>query len=400
MSDRPSIVILTASAGAGHNIAALAVEEAVREQAPRARVEVLDVLEFSNRFFRRLYAQGYLSLIRRAPTAMGILYDIMDRPDQGVRDALRRSFQSINLGKAQSYLSKLAPDLVINTHFLPAEMVAHLRRSGRLDCRQATVTTDFETHRMWVHRPTERYYTATEEGKEYLCSWGVDRAAVRVTGIPVRNSFVSPLSRDVARRSEGLSLDVPVLLLLCGGFGVGPTEALLEGLLSIDRKVQIVVNSGNNDELRVRLEAATRRSAKAVRVIGYTDHVASWMAAADLIISKPGGLTASEALAVGVPIVIVSPIPGQEGRNSDYLLEHGAAIKVNHPRLLGYRVSRLIDDGARIESLRAAVRRLARPSAARDIAADALSLISNGSGSTPRFGSLPPTDSEIRMERS
>ncbi len=369
------VLVLTASAGTGHTIAAQAVAEALRAADASLRVEVIDVLQLTNRFFRALYAQGYLSLVNHAPTAMGLIYEATDRPDHRLRDALRSSFQNANARRVTRFLEQRRPRLIVNTHFLPAEIVALQRRTGKLACPQVTITTDFETHRLWVQEPTERYYTATAEGKAYLCTWGVAPERVLVSGIPIRSAFGYTADADALRDKHGVSRDRPLALLLCGGFGVGPTDELLSGLLTSRHELGVVVVTGKNEALRRRLTQRIAGSRREVRILGYTECMHEWMQLVDLVVSKPGGLTASEALACGRPIVIVSPIPGQETRNADFLLEHGLALKVNNVRLLAFRIDRLLDDPNRLAQMQAAALACARPAAAHDIAQDALTLL-------------------------
>lgn len=382
MTKRP-ILILTTSAGAGHTAAARAIESAVQRFAPDETVEVHDLLQSTNAFFRNLYAGGYLQLAQHAPNLLGLIYESTDhrRP---VSDWLRTNFQHTNSRGARRYLLSRNPKLVINTHFYSAEVVARLRRSGRLDCPQVTVTTDFDTHRMWVQQPSERYYAATEDGRKYLTSFGVPAASVRVTGIPIRPGFLQEIDPDAFRGKHGLDPRRPLVLLLCGGFGVGPTEDLFQQLLSLPDDIQVVVICGRNEKLRARLEhlGAGRPTVKA---LGFSDEMHGWMQSADLAVTKPGGLTASEALASGLPLVIVHPIPGQESRNSDYLLENGAAIKVNSFRMLAVRVGELLEDRARLRALATAARKLAHPAAADEIAQDALRLI----GCLPQIRTAP-----------
>lgn len=376
MSERP-ILILTASAGAGHMTAARAVEEALRSAGADSPVEVVDVLDHTNAFFRRLYAQGYLSLVNHAPRAMGWLYEAMDRPNTRLRDAFRLHFQNLHAGRTMRLLAERRPRMIVNTHFLPAEIVAHLRRGGRLNCPQVTVTTDFETHRLWAQQPTERYYTATHEGKAYLATWGVPPDSILVTGIPVRAAFERGGERAEIRARLALPQDRPVVLMLSGGFGVGPSEQLFAELLRTPGEPHIAVIAGRNEALRRQL-ADLAHAHKNVTVGGFTDAMHDWMRAADVAVTKPGGLTVTEALVCGLPLVVVNPIPGQEARNSDYLLENGAAIKVNNLRLLAYRVGRLVADAPRLTELRAAAIRIARPGAAQRIAKDVLQLLNGG----------------------
>lgn len=374
MSRENVILVLTTSAGGGHLIAARALEHALRAQAPDADIKVLDVLAIANVLFRKLYAGGYLGLVRHAPAVMGWLYEAMDRPRNEVLDALRVWIQDLSKRPIVRHLLQRRPGLIVNTHYLATEIVAQMRRAGQLDCPQVTVTTDYETHRIWMHEPSERYYTATEDGKVYLTLCGVAPERVQVTGIPVRPGFEQMLDRHEARRRCGLDLNRRAVLLLCGGFGVGPTAELLRELVFMPADAQVMVVVGRNEKLRARLERQVAGAARPVHVVGFTDKIHEWMQAADLVVTKPGGLTVAESLACGLPMVIVDPIPGQEVGNADYLLEHGAAIKVNNARMLGHRVSALLADPARLERLRAAARAIARPHAARDIAADALAL--------------------------
>ncbi len=374
MSRPDRILILTASAGAGHVIAAQALEQAFRAADPTAAVRCVDVLEVAGRVFRGMYGGGYLALIRHFPTGMGWLYDALDRPPGRLSERLRLAIQDAFCGPVVRFLRAEHPRLIVNTHFLSAEIVAQLRRAGRLAARQVTVCTDFETHRLWVNEPTERYYVATDVGKAYLTTWGVPAAAVRVTGIPVRPAFTTPLPLAEARRRCGVNPDQPLVLLLCGGFGVGPVGELLRELVRMPAAGQIVAIVGRNEPLRRRLAELAHGARRPVTVVGFTDRMHEFMFAADLVVTKPGGLTVSEALACGLPLVIVNPIPGQETRNADWLLEHGAAVKVNHPRLLGYRVATLLGDPARLATLRAAARGAGRPQAGAEIARDALAL--------------------------
>ncbi len=391
MTRNPTILVLGASAGAGHMVAAAGIEQALRKRLPQADVRVVDVLQLSSRPFRKLYADGYIQMVNRLPSMMGWLYRVTDRPPGGAGDWLRVAFQNACNRRLVRDLLRSPPSLVINTHFLPAEIISQLRRAGRLHCPQFTVTTDFETHHMWVHDPTERYYTATRRGATYLHECGVDPLRVVPSGIPVRSGFLSRPSRHEVRRRENLHPDRPLVLLLCGGFGVGPAAEVFQRLLSVDLPVQVAAITGRNAALRARLEQVARGARAPVRVVGYTDCVQDWMAAADLLVSKPGGLTVSESLVSGLPMVIVNPIPGPETRNSDYLLEKGAAIKVNTLPLISHAVESLLADAPRLADMRQAALRCARPDAAARIADDAAFAIgATGSGRAAPALALAP----------
>lgn len=375
MKNDGPILLLCASAGAGHITAACALEQSFRKQAPGVDVEVRDVLQAATAVFRTFYAAGYDAVVKYVPPLMGWLYDAFDRPRQGGRERFRTAFQSASLRRVRRYIVERRPRLIVNTHFLSAEVVAQLRNEGELACPQVTVITDFEAHRLWVQEPTERYYAPADPGVAALRAWGVEPERILVTGIPVRAAFEQTREPHELRRELDLDPEQPVILLVCGGCGAGLTQQWLESLARLRSAAQIVAITGRNTWLHARLQRFARGLPRRVRVIGFTDAMHAWMQAADLMVSKPGGLTVAEALVCGLPLVIVNPIPGQEVRNSDYMLEHGAAVKMNSPHLLGYRVDELLEDGIRLRRLRDNALAIARPGAADRIVADALTLL-------------------------
>ena len=364
------ILVLSASVGAGHLRAAQAVELALRERDPDATVRNIDVLELTNPLFRRLYGKAYLDLVNKAPHVLGYFYELLDQPTSPRHrgDRLRLMVEKLNLRKFEKLLKSEPWDIIVCTHFLPAEIIAHLRKSGKLSTPQITVTTDFETHRLWVNQPCELYCTATDEGAAYLQHWGVPAADIRVTGIPIHPHFGRPRERAECLARQGLHGDRPIVLQLAGGFGVGPIEQLYRALLEIDVPLEVVAVSGRNAALKEQLAAVPVPDRHAAHVLGFTDQMDELMAVADLVVSKPGGLTTSETLARGCAMAIVNPIPGQESRNSDYLLEHGAAIKINNLGTLTYKLREVLGNPVRLESLKTNARQIGRPQAAFDVA--------------------------------
>jgi processive 1,2-diacylglycerol beta-glucosyltransferase len=262
-------------------------------------------------------------------------------------------------------------DCVVNTHFLPAEMIAMLKRRGEFAAPQFTVTTDFETHRLWVNQPCEQYFTATEEGAAYLTHWGVPERDILVSGIPIDPAFGRPHDRAALLEKHDLAHDRPIILQMSGGFGVGPVEELYRAILSVEVPLQVVVSTGKNEELKARLETIASRRHR-TKVIGFTNSMHEFMSISDILVSKPGGLTTSEALACGTAMAIVNPIPGQESRNSDFLLEHGAAIKVNNPATFRLKLTRLLENPSLLKTYKENAARLGRPEAAFTVAERAL----------------------------
>lgn len=368
------ILVLSASVGAGHMRAAEAVELALRQMDPAAEVRNIDVLDLTNAAFRRIYGKLYIDVVNTAPHLLGLVYDMLDRPPSSQRksDRFRLLVERINLGRFLKLLRSEPWDVIVNTHFLPAEIIASLRAKGEIATPQLTATTDFETHRMWVNEPCDHYFTATEEGAAYLAYWGVPRERISVTGIPIHPVFSLEKDRRECRARLGLGCDRPVIVQMGGGFGMGPVEKIFSALLSVERPLEIVVVAGRNEALKTRLERLEVPARHGVHVLGFTREIDELMAAADLVISKPGGLTTSEVLARGAAMMIANPVPGQETRNSDFLLEHGAGVKVNNLPTLAHKLTQLLDEPFRLEQMKAASRRLGRPRAAFDVARMAL----------------------------
>jgi len=375
----PRILVMSAAVGAGHLRAAQAVELALRQVAPQADVQNIDILELTNAAFRRVYGKAYLDLVNRAPHVLGYMYDMLDKPSRSGknrRDRFRLAFEKLNLSRFVDLLSEQRPDLVINTHFLPAEIIANLRNAGKCASPQVTVTTDFETHRLWVNQPCEHYFTATEEGAVGLAACGVPRDTITATGIPIHPVFSQAKDRGELLTRHALTGDRPIVLQLAGGFGVGPIARIYQSLLDVLCPVDIVVVTGRNAKAKEQLAAMGPPSRHRVQILGFTDQMDELMALAGVVVSKPGGLTTSETLSRGAAMVIVDPIPGQESRNSDFLLENGAAIKVNNLAVLSHKLQSLLADPERLSQLRANARRLGRPRAAFDIVTHSLKLLS------------------------
>jgi processive 1,2-diacylglycerol beta-glucosyltransferase len=372
------ILVLSASVGGGHLRAAQAVELALRQAHPELYVKNVDVLELTNMAFRRLYGKAYLDLVNRAPHVLGYFYDLLDQPSRSGKqrsDRLRLALEKLNLRGFIRFLQEEPWDLVINTHFLPAEIIAALRKQEKLDVPQVTVTTDFETHRLWVNQPCDHYFTATEEGAQYLQHWGVPSPDITATGIPIHPDFTVAKDRGALLAKHGLMGDRPIILQLAGGFGVGPIEKLFEAILRTDIPIEIIVVTGRNADVKAKLETLDVPSRHHAKIVGFTQEIDEFMRLADMVVTKPGGLTTSETLACGAAMVIVNPIPGQESRNSDFLLENGAAIKGNNLATLSYKITSLLKNRERLAYLKSNSKRLGSPRAAFDVVERSLALI-------------------------
>lgn len=362
------ILVATVTAGGGHIQAAAALEEAWKMAWPDDDVKRVDLLDLVPKLQRKVYAEGYVKLVEHAPELYELFFNKTDNPRR-LRElgTLRRRFAEHTNRKFVRLFRQFEPAAVLCTHFLPLEVLGSLK--GRYVARfpfTTCVITDFEAHALWMEPVVDLYCVAADETKARLVARSVEGDRVSVTGIPIAARFSDALDATAIRRRFGLRDDLPTILVLGGGFGMGPVAAILAALDDVKRPFQTVVVAGRNIELRRELGAQDRRHP--THVLGFVTNMHECMAVADLIITKPGGLTSAEALALGKPLLILSPIPGQEMANSDFLLERGAAAKANRVEDVPFRVEQLLGS-AKHQEMAAAARAIGRPDAARVICA-------------------------------
>jgi processive 1,2-diacylglycerol beta-glucosyltransferase len=364
------VLLLSASAGAGHMRAAQAIEKAFNETVNGEReVQHFDVLNYTNKVFRHFYSKAYIDLVNTLPEVPGWFYDKLDKPWKNERRRL--ALDKLNTRPFVKLLRQYQPDLIVCTHFLPAEIVSWLKAKERLASRQVIVVTDFDVHAMWLVHHYERYFVAIDEARVYLEALGIPAQKITVSGIPIDPVFALDKDKHEMRAKHGLEPDRTTILLSAGGFGVGSVEPLISALQTLQHRAQIVAICGRNEDLRKRLARMAARAkpdaAVLLKPFGYTLEMDELMAASDLVIGKPGGLTTSEALAKGLVFVIVNPIPGQEERNSDHLLEASVAIRCNNLPTLSYKLDRLLANQSRFSAMQATAKQMGRPNAAKEI---------------------------------
>jgi len=361
-------LILYTSAGMGHYRVAQALYEAFCSLAQDVEARVCDSLDYTNPVFKNLYGGTYIGLVKKTPELWGYLYNKYDDVSFSRKsEKLRRILTKVNSLELLSLVADYAPHAILCTHFFPLGVLCPQRKRGKLSSAIHCVITDFAVHSFWVQSPVDRYFVATEELKRFLARRGQAPDTVEVLGIPVARAFTEPVVRQEARRHLGLDPARQTVLIVSGGFGVGPIEAIVQSFNGASESPQLVVICGKNRALQRRLVALQARASAPLHVYGFVDNVAEFIGAADAVITKPGGSTVSEILAKNVPMVIVDPIPGQEQRNCDYLLEEGAAVRLHDTEDAAYCLRSLLSNEGKLAAMRANVTRIARPNAARDI---------------------------------
>ena len=358
------VLLLHITTSSGHHRASCAVERTVRALDPSATIVNLDAFRFTSRFVRWAITRTYTSLIRHQPDVWEYLYDnpAIHRRLEVFRVLLHR-YQA---AKLQQLLETVRPDAIACTQAYPCGVVADFKKQRNLRVPLIGVLTDYAPHLYWFHDTVDVYVVPSEQVKRRFVTRGVDPARVRVLGIPIDPRFLDPVDRSAVARRFGLDPERPVLLIMGGGSGFGQLRETVLSLDTLPHPCQLVVLTGTNRPLLSWLHG--QRFRHRMLAIGYTEEVPQLMAVATLLVSKPGGLTTSEAMAKHLPLVIVNPIPGQEAYNARFLLTQGAAVQAVSAATVRQTVRDLLDSQEDLAALRRRCAELAHPTAAPDIA--------------------------------
>ena len=358
------VLILSAGVGSGHNSAAAAVKAACEARGDVEAVETLDVLQVSTALYRDVLGKGYFVLADGVPWLVEWGYDISDPPfrRRGPVDPWTRA----NALPAVREIRRFAPTSIISTHFLPAKLISSMLLRGSLDARTAVVTTDYDFQGLWLSGAFHSLSVARAEGREQLTQLGVPADRVQATGIPI---VAHPADAETAEEETDAR---PMLLVSAGAAGGDYASAVVRQLLHCTSDFRATVVCGKNAALKATIERITAPARDRITVLGYTTEMPRLLREAALFIGKPGGLSASECMAAGLPMVLVNPIPGQEVRNGDYLIEQGAAVRCNMVQTIAWKVDGILADPERLERMTEAATRIGRPDAAADVVASLL----------------------------
>jgi len=369
MKNEKTILLLSVSAGAGHVRAAEALRKTAEENFPAFKAVHLDVMDFVPELFRNIYVDSYIKLIERSPALWGFLYTQTDKKEKedSLLKKIRCAVQKLNTRKLFGKIAEMKPDIVICTHFLPAELLSKMKGEKNFHAPVWVAVTDFDIHNLWIHPHMSGYFAASPEVAWRMKEKGIDPDNIHVTGIPIMPVFGRKYSRADCAKQLGINPDMTTILLMSGGLGVGGTHLIAERLLNISSDFQILALAGKNKVLLEELKKLERAFPGKLIPTGFTATIEINMAASDLAISKPGGLTTSECLAMGLPMIVISPIPGQEERNADYLLENGVALKAHNAAVLEFKLAELLKNPEKLCEMRRAAVRIARPDAAMEI---------------------------------
>ena len=364
------ILILYATAGAGHKKAATAIRKAYDESYSRdAQATLVDALDYAPGRFKWMYLRLYLLAVNKLSPLWGFTYHVTNNFYVNLVVARMRRFNNwLNSKALREYIVNIKPDVIISTHFFAGEVVSDLKKKGLIGSRLITVVTDYRLHSWWVSEICDTYVVGGEDARNDLMKWGVDPDRIKILGIPVEPVFSRKLDRKEAEARLGLEKGFFTILVIGGGFGVGPIEEIVRIIDSISKAVQVVVVCGHNEDLVERMKGLAGSMKNKIKVVGFVDNVYEFMDASDLVISKPGGITVSESLAKDLPMIMISPIPGQEAYNADFLIRHSAAFSMKDLKDLKGILENILADPEKLARTKEAIGKIKKPMAAYDIA--------------------------------
>lgn len=365
MRKQRRLLVLSVSAGNGHVRAAEAIVAQGRATFPQLAIRHRDLMQLAPSLFRQLYSDLYLQLASRMPEAWGWLYRKTDHvADDRLIERVRRRVQALCCSRLLDEVKEFTPDAIVCTHFLPAEILGAAAVRGKFHCPIWVQVTDFDLHGMWIQEGLAGYAVANTEMAFRLRQRGVPESRILVSGIPVMPGFAAPPDRAAAAARLGLDPAKLTLLMMGGGAGIGLEATRIQALLAQHPQLQLIVMAGRNANLLQSLKAIELFWPQQLRAVGFTEDVPALMACADLAITKPGGLSTSECLVMGLPMLLVNPIPGQEERNAALLLQEGVALRADDPDTLQFRLNQLLSSPETLARMRSRALALGRPAAA------------------------------------
>lgn len=354
------VLVIYATAGAGHRMAAEAVYHGLRNR-PGVEAVLVDALDHTSLSFKKFYSGSYTLLITRLSWLWGFSFWFVDlallRP---VVRLCRRVYNFINAGPLHRYLEKENFDYIISTQFMANEIAGALKRAGKITSKIISVVTDYDVHSIWLSPGIDHYAVATDWTKKKIISLGVPAANVTVTGIPTHEKFSQPKNISELRAKAGLKNNVFTVLIATGSFGIGPIEEIIRSLTD----AQVMVICGHNRGLYERLKGEGNER---VKIYGLVNNMDEMMAMADALVTKPGGLSISEALVTGLPMIFFNAIPGQETNNIKVLKHYGIGHREPSVKEIPAEVKRMQASPLEFNEEKKRIRALARPNAVNDI---------------------------------
>jgi processive 1,2-diacylglycerol beta-glucosyltransferase len=362
------VLILSASYGGGHQQAARAIQEALLSQNRSLDVRIIDYLQMVHPRLSSITRYCYIQSVKFVPSLYGILYH--GSRNMKSSSILSKRINQLGSDELEKYLNQYEPDIVISTFPTPAGVMSALKERGVTAVPAVTVITDHAIHNQWIHPYTDMYFVGSQHVRKELIQRGVPERKISVTGIPVRGIFNQPMDREALQRKYHMKPELPTVLVMGGAYGVlHDIPNICEDLFTFPRRVQVLVVCGHNEKLYMQIKEISERASNPVHVFGYVQDIHELMAISDLVITKAGGLTISESLAMELPMLLYRPIPGQERQNAKFLVTSRVAVLAETRKQVSHYLKMLLIERPEIlRTIRENCQKIKKPNAAEDIA--------------------------------
>ena len=360
------ILLMYITKVSGHRAATLALEKSLNQLDPTTEIMSINGFGYTYPLLEKVVNKTYMGIIKRTPKVWDYLYDnpnIVKRVET-IKNFLHKTSHS----KLSELFEKFQADTVVCTQAFPCGMVADYKKAHNLKFLLVGVLTDYAPHSFWLNEGVDYYVVPSEETRDRFIKKGVASQSIKVFGIPIQSRFTKRLDKKALAQKFGLNVDLPVVLIMGGGQGLGPIKDVVRSLRKLKSPLQMIVLAGTNARLLRWLRKHSAKLDKKIIVYEFADNVDELMEVSTLIITKPGGMTTSEALSKGLPMVIINPLPGQEIRNTDFLLKSGIALRVDNRIDIGEEVELLLKSPEALLAMRKAAYENSHPTAASDVA--------------------------------
>ncbi|AAK80839.1 processive 1,2-diacylglycerol beta-glucosyltransferase [Clostridium acetobutylicum] len=358
-------LILSVSAGGGHIHAAFALKKYIAKYLEGSQVKMLDTIKYLNPFLDKVLIGGYLKTLKVSPALFGKLYNFTEKDDNLA--SLSNKINEFMAYKLIPIIEDFNPDVIICTHPFPTEMVSILKSKESLKTPMLCILTDYAPHSFWIRPQVNSYVVSNSDMVDEMVRRGVNRENIYDLGIPVDPDFIRNFDKIETLNELNLSLNKKTILIMGGSLGIGKIEDIYEALSKSRANIQIIIITGNNKKLYSKLLELAEDSYVETRILGYTRDVNRYMQASDLLLTKPGGLTITEALICRVPLAVFSPIPGQEEKNEDFLLKHNLAISIRDSENCLGIIESLISNPELLQAMKDNCNKFSKPSSGKDI---------------------------------
>ena len=365
------VIIFYAKYGGGHLSAARSIESCIHENFKNIDVELIDFMEYASKEFNKITTKAYSEMAKKAPKTWGHLYW---KSQKGPLAHISTTSNKILSIKLKKLLNIKKPDLIISTHPFSSQICGYLKKHNKLQSKIATIITDFASHDQWLvyNEYIDYFFVACKEMEQELYEKGISRSKIFVTGIPISSKFMKDYDKKNILKEFNLRQDKKIVLFFGGGeFGLGKnfTLQVFHAFVEHSNDIQIIAISGKNQKLKTAFQniVLEKHTEENIQIFEYTNKVPELMSISTLVVTKPGGLTSSESLASGLPIVIINPIPGQEEENAEYLVKNNSAIWIKKDDNISNVVNNLLSNPVQLQEMKKNALLIAKPNSTYNI---------------------------------